>query len=96
MKIEMFLFVLQQLLTSSLFCQHFSGKYADTFEGFLRRHKGQEEVEFHVKRKEGENVPCGLQTLMIKACEPCRFHSPVSGQQFWDIDCCLLCNNPCS
>ncbi len=29
------------------------GKYADTFEGFLRRHKGQEEVEFHVKKVEG-------------------------------------------
>ncbi len=31
-----------------------SGKYEDTFEGFLRRHKGQEEVEFHVKKVEGE------------------------------------------
>ncbi len=30
-----------------------AGKYADTFEGFLRRHKGQEEVEFHVKKIEG-------------------------------------------
>lgn len=35
------------------------GKYQDTFEGFLRRHKGQEEVEFHVKRVEGEfSLPC--------------------------------------
>ncbi len=31
----------------------FAGKYEDTFEGFLRRHMGQEEVEFHVKKVEG-------------------------------------------
>lgn len=31
-----------------------AGKYADTFEGFLRSHHGQEEVEFHVKKVEGK------------------------------------------
>ena len=46
----------------SLFGQHFSGKYGDTFEGFLGRHKGEKEVEFHVKRKEGENVPVPCNT----------------------------------
>ncbi len=40
--------------TSPATGDYFAGKYADTFEGFLRRHKGQEEVEFHVKRVEGE------------------------------------------
>ncbi len=31
----------------------FSGKFAPAFEGFLRKRKGVEEVEFHVERVEG-------------------------------------------
>ena len=33
----------------------FAGKYGDTFEGFLRKHCDKEEIEFHVKKVEGEN-----------------------------------------
>ncbi len=53
MQCSNFLIVLSFFIVFNIKC--FSpGKYADTFEGFLRRHKGQEEVEFHVKKVEGK------------------------------------------
>ncbi len=41
-----------------------SGKFAEAFEGFLRKQKGEDQVEFHVKRVEGETVCCVKRTNM--------------------------------